>query len=246
MKKVYIFGGPSNSVIAASIIDRIPGMEVVGVVNDFVEPGTTFGKFKKISVVGDTAKLLAILKNDSDAFVFSSMAGSTDPRRSYDKLQELSELIPDNRWTGVVDPTAIVPFDYCKLGKSVFIGPLAQLSPNTEIGDFCMLMGNAFVGHDSILEDFVHVTSNAVIGASVCVGKGTHVGTNSVMRESVKIGEYCIIGSGSVVLKDVADGTVVVGNPAKFLKTREDCDYGRNSAHYIPMPSQNDNAKETQ
>ena len=32
------------------------------------------------------------------------------------------------------------------------------------------------------------------------------------------IGSGCVVGAGSVVTKKVEDGTVVVGNPARFLK----------------------------
>jgi acetyltransferase-like isoleucine patch superfamily enzyme len=34
----------------------------------------------------------------------------------------------------------------------------------------------------------------------------------------VTLGRQCVVGAGSVVTSDVADFTVVAGNPAKFLK----------------------------
>jgi maltose O-acetyltransferase len=33
----------------------------------------------------------------------------------------------------------------------------------------------------------------------------------------VSIGDNCIVGAGSVVTKNVNDGSVVAGNPAKFI-----------------------------
>ena len=52
------------------------------------------------------------------------------------------------------------------------------------------------------------------------MGKGVHVGLNSTIIEDITIGDYSVIGAGSVVVKDVPPNTFVVGNPAKFLKSR--------------------------
>jgi len=234
-KKILLLGGSSNTTIVASVIDRIPDMEVMGVVNDYVEIGTSFGEYKKIPVVAKTDQLLSIFDKDPSIRLISVLAGMTNPRASYEKLLELYKTLPRERWTNVIDPAAVVPLEYCKLGVSVFVGPLAQISPNTTIGNFCMLMGNAFVGHNTVLDDFVHVTSNAVVGANMRIGIGVHVGTNSVTRGATTVGEYSIIGSGAVVLRDVETNSVVAGNPAKFIKQREDCRYGLDSKFYVPF-----------
>ena len=40
------------------------------------------------------------------------------------------------------------------------------------------------------------------------------IGFNSIILKGVTIGEGAIVGAGSVVTKDVADYTIVAGNPA--------------------------------
>ena len=53
------------------------------------------------------------------------------------------------------------------------------------------------------------------------VKKGASIGTSSTIMCGVTIGEYAVVGAGSVVTKDVPARTIVVGNPAAFLRLAE-------------------------
>ena len=50
------------------------------------------------------------------------------------------------------------------------------------------------------------------------VGANTHVGIGSCVVQCLKIGANCVIGAGSVVVRDIADGSVAYGNPAKVRR----------------------------
>jgi acetyltransferase-like isoleucine patch superfamily enzyme len=47
------------------------------------------------------------------------------------------------------------------------------------------------------------------------IKRGAQIGINSTVLPRVVIGEHAVIGAGSVVTKDVPDGTVAYGNPAR-------------------------------
>ena len=51
------------------------------------------------------------------------------------------------------------------------------------------------------------------------VGSRTFIGAHSLIMPGVNIGERCVIGAGSVVTKDIPDGCVACGLPAKIIKT---------------------------
>ena len=52
----------------------------------------------------------------------------------------------------------------------------------------------------------------------VIIGEDSWVGNGALIMANV--GRKCIVGAGSVVTKDVPDYSVVVGNPAKVVKSR--------------------------
>ena len=54
------------------------------------------------------------------------------------------------------------------------------------------------------------------------VGNNSFIGCNVTILRGVTIGNNCVIGAGSVVTKNVPDGEVWAGNPAKFIKKSKD------------------------
>jgi len=57
------------------------------------------------------------------------------------------------------------------------------------------------------------------------IKKKAIIGANSTLLPGIVIGENAFVGAGSVVTKDVPDGHVVVGNPARILCTIKDLPY---------------------
>ncbi len=95
------------------------------------------------------------------------------------------------------------------------------------------VIGATIIGEGTKIDNLVHIAhgvkigknclivAGAVIGGSCEIGDYTFIGMNASIKNKIKIGKNCIIGAGSVVLNDVEDNSVMVGNPAKFLRTNE-------------------------
>jgi len=216
MKKLVILGGSGIGMIAANIAMESGEYEVSGFLNDVVEVGNKIGKYNKIPVIGTTDDIQYYL--DNGYYFFIAYVGLQKEKETFEKIEKFE--IPREKYATLIHRTAIIPQGFCNIGYGVLMASLSQISPDTTIGDNCILLGNSFIGHDSIMKRFAHLASNSVVGANVIVGKGVHVGTNSTIREKVNIGDFSLIGSGAVVLDDVEENTVVVGNPAKVLYKR--------------------------
>ena len=110
-----------------------------------------------------------------------------------------------------------------KVGKNFNRQSGTRLDPTNcwliEIGDD-VIMGNKsqIIAHDFSL---MHHTGFARFGR-VKIGNRVFIGANSTILLNVTIGSDVIIGAGSLVNKDIPDGCVVAGVPAKVICKTED------------------------
>ncbi len=95
----------------------------------------------------------------------------------------------------------------------------------TIIGEGSKLDNLIHVGHGAKIGKHCLIVAGVVVGGSCEIGDYTFIGMNVSIKNKIKIGKNCIIGAGAVVLKDVEDNSVMVGNPAKFLRTNETAYY---------------------
>ncbi len=78
--------------------------------------------------------------------------------------------------------------------------------------------GTRFVTHEGSAWLLRQRFPNIQVFGRIRVGDDTLIGMNCIILPGTTIGSRCVVGAGSVVKGDVADGTVVAGNPARFLK----------------------------
>lgn len=121
------------------------------------------------------------------------------------KMHGKWQLVPH---TGkVVIEDDVILMDHCKIMRAV--------AEETRIGAGTVIGINAMVGHNCQIGKGCMIISGAQLAGSVRVGDNCFIGAGAVVLNKVQIGHGVTVGAGSVVTKDIPDGKIVKGNPAK-------------------------------
>lgn len=90
-------------------------------------------------------------------------------------------------------------------------------------------LGDTIIRRGAKIDDHVHIAHNVDVGedafviacaevsGGVRIGRQAWIAPNASIKNQVRIGAKSIVGLGAVVIKEVDDGAVVAGNPAKPL-----------------------------
>ncbi len=135
-------------------------------------------------------------------------------------------FVPVVHETAFVHPQAAVTGNVI-IGRDVYVGPGAAIRGDwggIVIEDGCNVQENCtihmFPGVVVTLEAGAHIGHGAIVhGARI--GANSLVGMNAVIMDNATIGAECIVGALCFVPADmtVPPRSVVVGNPAKVVKT---------------------------
>ena len=83
-------------------------------------------------------------------------------------------------------------------------------------------VGAQFICHDGGVLPFRQAFPSLDLAAPIVVKSNCFIGAGALVMRGVTIGENCIVAAHAVVTKDVPDGSVVGGNPAKVIKSTAD------------------------
>jgi sugar O-acyltransferase (sialic acid O-acetyltransferase NeuD family) len=117
----------------------------------------------------------------------------------------------------LVHPTAFVA-ETALLGTGTQVLAQAAIAVDARVGAACIVNTRAGVDHECVLGDGVHIGPGATLAGCVTVGDNTLVGAGAVVLPRVRLGRDVIVGAGAVVTRDVVDGGLVVGNPARLVR----------------------------
>jgi acetyltransferase-like isoleucine patch superfamily enzyme len=117
-------------------------------------------------------------------------------------------------------------------GENLRVGSYSDLQGDIELGEYVRLHSNVHLGKQTKIGNFVWIfpfvvttndptpPSNIVKGCTV--NDFSVIATGSILIPGVIVGENSLVGANSTVNRNVAPFSVVVGNPAKYIKDVRD------------------------
>jgi sugar O-acyltransferase (sialic acid O-acetyltransferase NeuD family) len=125
--------------------------------------------------------------------------------------------VPPERFCTLIHPTASVS-KMGRIGRGVVVFQNATITSGAAVGDHVIVLPNSIISHDDIIGDYTIIAGGASISGEVRIGEACYIGANAAVKERLTIGKHSLIGMGAVVLQSVPEKSVMVGNPARFLR----------------------------
>lgn len=133
--------------------------------------------------------------------------------------KKVFEHFVNNGWEAVniIHPNAVVS-PSAVIGKGVLIECGCLITPNPVIGDNVVINTGSQVNHDNIVENHVYIASGVVLSGGVTIKENTLLDDGVIVTLGRTVGANSLIGAGGVVTRDIQDGVICYGNPAKVIR----------------------------
>ncbi|MFL3005357.1 MAG: acetyltransferase [Candidatus Neomarinimicrobiota bacterium] len=156
--------------------------------------------------------------NDFDLNTISFVVANGEPHNRKKILDRLNQF--ELKLETLIDPSAIISSS-AKIGKGTIVCQYSTITSLAKIEDNVVCNIGSIIGHDVVIGNHSNISSYSVIGGKTKIGSRVFLGSGSILKEKIKIGNDVIISMGSVVYKDIEDGLIVVGNPARISRRNE-------------------------
>ena len=106
---------------------------------------------------------------------------------------------------------------------------------NSNVQEGCVLHTDP--GYPLTIGDNVTIGHQAMLHGCT-IGEGSLIGIQAVILNGAKIGKNCLVGAGALVTEDkeFPDNSLILGSPAKMVRTLGETDIARmraNTANYV-------------
>ena len=129
-------------------------------------------------------------------------------------------LLEPGCWITIADEGRVTIGEGCFLNKNTMIAAQNEVV----VGDHVMFANGCFVSdaaHGYDRKDIPVTWQGFTSKGPTRIGSNCWFGVNCVVNTGVTIGERCVIGANSVVTKDLPDGVIAAGVPAKVIREIE-------------------------
>lgn len=107
------------------------------------------------------------------------------------------------------------------ISEGVVIAEGVTVTDNVEIGANTYIQPHVVIGHDIKIGQHAVIGSNCQIGGGDYIGDRVFMGFLSGTTDHISIGNDSVISAGAIVFRELPEGVIAVGNPARIMKKNE-------------------------
>ena len=138
---------------------------------------------------------------------------------SYRNRQQIIDglEIAEDRFARVIHPSARIS-PLAVIGQNVLLMAGVVVTSNAQIGDHVCVLPNTVIHHDTVIGPWSLIGSNVTIAGNTVIGQCCYVGSGTSVMNGLRVGSGTLVGLGSTVIRDIPEGSVVAGNPARSMR----------------------------
>lgn len=206
-KRIVILGGGGFGTFARDLCE-FSGNEPIGILDNFKPKGELVNGcpiLGPIELVED--------ENLRNSCEFTVAIRDFHLRRSWsNRIKALG-----GKLATLIHPSVVVS-PSAMLGEGIMINAFTFVYANAVIGDFSIIESHCMIGTEIVVGDACMIAPGVHINRQAKVGEDTFIGSCAVFVPNVTVGRNCLIGAGAAVVRDIPDGKVAAGVPARILR----------------------------
>lgn len=210
MKSVIIGAGKYGEVYLSYL--REVGVDVIGFLDD--DPQIQGSEICGIPIIGPVSQMRFLKESHGVEAIYCPLGNN--------RLRvKFLEIARDNGYKtpNFIHKDVKISPNVKIADEGVYILGNTYIMPHVQIERDVMISVGANIIHHSTLRQGVFISNGVNLGASLIAEKYAYIGMGSTVMTGVKtLGKDCLVGAGAVVIRDVPDGAVMAGVPAKTIK----------------------------
>lgn len=217
IEKIILIGCGEHARMIIDNIEKIENISVFGLVSDKQED--VGKKIYGYPIIGTDDDVDKIFQQNADLTGYFLAIGMLLNGNMSVRNKIAEKLDKKYRAINIIHPCAIIS-KHAQIGCGNLFEAYTKVANGAVVGNHCIINSFSAINHDQIIGNNVLIAGNVSM-AGKKIGDNTIIADGASIGFKKSVGKDCIIGDGAVVVKDVPDGCIMVGNPARLLRKNE-------------------------
>lgn len=208
--KLALWGAGGHALAVAEIVRLCDEYELVGFLDD-AHPERRGEAFCGATILGGPEQFVAL--HETGVIHLLIALGNCKARLH---LAEVAR-VNDFQLASAIHPRAVIAADVT-IGAGTVIKAGALIDPAVRIGENVIVSAGTTLAHGAVMEDGTRLSAGANLAGWSRIERGAWVGVGATISDRLTIGAWSIVGAGAVVVRDIPNGVVAYGVPARVVR----------------------------